>query len=189
MMGLWPAIAPSRREVVAAHVQPIAAAGGAMSTRFLEGLALADGPVGPAMSSVRANTLAASREGVRLAAADALPTLGARPDWTSTGVGTEVAALVIGEHIVLQRVVKALAEVSRAGAHHTIWEVAVAALPALLPGGARPGVADLVTLATTAARAGGHTASMSELDAVAAKPGPGQLVVAARELAAVLKRR
>jgi hypothetical protein len=141
------------------------------------------------MSSVLANTLAASREGIRLAAADALLTLGARPDWTSTGVGTEVAALVIGEHIVLQRVVKALTEVSRAGAHHTTWEVAVAALPALLPGGARPGLADLVTLATTAARAGGHTASMPELDAVAAKPGRGQLVVAARELAAVLKRR
>lgn len=189
MMGLWPAIAPSHREVVAAHVQPIAAAGGAMSIRFLEGLALADGPPGPAMSSVLANTLAHSRESVRLAAADALLTLGARPDWTSTGVGTEVATLVLAEHIVLQRVVKALAEVSRAAAHHTIWEVAVAALPALISGGARPGLADLVILATTAARTGRHTASMPELDAVAAKPGRGQLVVAARELAAILKRR
>jgi Family of unknown function (DUF6493) len=188
LIGLWPAIAPSHREVIAAHVQPIAAADGAMSTRFLEGLALADGPAGPSMSSILANLLAATREPVRFAAVDALLTLGARPDWTSTGVGTEVAALVIGEQIVLQRVVKALAEASRAGAHHTIWEVAAAALPMLLPAGARPGLAELITLATAAARAGGRTASMPELDTVAAKPGRGQLVVAARELAAVLAR-
>lgn len=186
-VALWPMIAPSHREAMAAHIQPFVASivdCGNPGTGFLAGLAAADGPTGPAMSLTMAYALANHRHTVRLAAGDALTALATRPDWDSTGVGAEVAALAAADRIVLQRIVQPLAEALKAGARDAVWQVTSAALPVLLPAGPRPGLADLVDLAANAAPRGGHSADLPGLAALAAEPGRNRLTEAARRLAA-----
>jgi hypothetical protein len=189
-LGLWPAIAPSHRELIAAHVQQYIAVAEesaiAPATGCLDGLALSDGPPGPAMSSTLAHALGSRRDNLNTAAADALLTLGTRPGWTSTGVGTELAILATSGRIVLRRAVTALNSVSRAGAHHTIAEIANAALPTLLAATARPGTTELISLAASAARAGQPIANTPELTALATRHGNGQLIQAGQDLASLL---
>ncbi|MGS2619790.1 DUF6493 family protein [Micromonospora sp. LZ34] len=185
-LALWPMIAPSHREVMAAHLQPFVAAAverGNIGTGFLTGLATADGPPGPAMWSTMAYALANHRQPVRLAAGDALIALAARPDWDSAGIGAEIGALAAAGRIVLQRVVQPLTEVLRAGAREAVWQVTSAALPMLLPAGARPGLADLVTLAADAAP-GDRPVDLPDLAALAADPRRNRLTGAARRFAA-----
>ncbi|WP_344407151.1 hypothetical protein, partial [Dactylosporangium fulvum] len=134
-LELWPMVTPSHREVAAAHVQAYVAAGvdnGTLGAGVLEGLAAADGPPGPAMALTMAYALANHRETARLAAGDALITLAARPDWDSTGIGTELAELAVADRIVLQRTLRPLTDALKAGAHDAVWQVTSAALPALL---------------------------------------------------------
>ncbi|MBY8875500.1 DUF6493 family protein [Micromonospora sp. PLK6-60] len=188
-LDLWPMIAPSHREAIAAHLQPHVAARvdqGNAGMGFLTGLAAADGPAGPAMSLTMAYALANHRQTVRLAAADALITLAARPDWDSTGVGAEVGTLAATNRIVLQRVVQPLAEALKAGARDAVWQVTSAALRILLPAGPRGGLPDLVDLAASAVPDGGHPADLPGLTALAAKPGRSRLAVTARRLAALM---
>lgn len=185
-LALWPMIAPSHREVMAAHLQPFVAAAveqGNLATGFLTGLATADGPPGPAMWSTMAYALANHRQPVRLAAGDALIALAARPDWNSAGIGAEIGALAAAGRIVLQRVVQPLTEVLRAGAREAVWQVTSAALPMLLPAGARPGLADLVTLAANAAPSD-RPVDLPGLAALAADPRRNRLTEAARRFAA-----
>ncbi|SCF24407.1 hypothetical protein GA0074695_4709 [Micromonospora viridifaciens] len=190
-LALWPMVTPSHREVAAAHIQPYVAATvdrGNPGTGFLAGLAAADGPVGPAMSLTLAYALASHRENVRLAAGDALVTLAQRPDWDS-GVGAEIGTLACANQIVLQRIVRPLTEAIKAGAHDAVWQVTSAALPALLAAGQRPGLADVVTLAGNAARAGRHTTDLPGLAALAARPGRSRLAEAARRLVTIMSGR
>ncbi|MEU4641057.1 DUF6493 family protein [Micromonospora sp. NPDC023814] len=185
-LALWPMIAPSHREVMAAHLQPFVAAAverGNIGTGFLSGLAAADGPAGPAMWSTLAYALANHRQPVRLAAGDALITLAARLDWDSAGIGAEIGALAAAGRIVLQRVVEPLTEVLRAGAREAVWQVASAALPMLLSSGIRPGLADLVTLAADAAP-GDRPVDLPGMAALAADPRRNRLTKAARRFAA-----
>ncbi|MEV4544713.1 DUF6493 family protein [Micromonospora echinaurantiaca] len=185
-LPLWPMIAPSHREVMAAHLQPFVAAAveqGTIPTGILSGLATADGPPGPAMWSTMAYALANHRQPVRLAAGDALITLAARPDWDSAGIGAEIGALAAAGRIVLQRVVPPLTEVLRAGAREAVWQVTSAALPMLLPAGARPALADLVTLAADAAPCD-RPVDLPGLAALAADPRRNRLTEAARRFTA-----
>ncbi|SCF10999.1 hypothetical protein GA0074696_2787 [Micromonospora purpureochromogenes] len=186
-VALWPMVAPSHREAMAAHIQPFVASivdQGNPGTGFLAGLAAADGPAGPAMSLTMAYALANHRQTARLAAGDALIELATRPGWDSTGVGAEVGALAAADRIVLQRIVQPLAEALKAGARDAVWQVTSAALPVLLPAGPRPGLADLVDLAANAAPRDGHSADLPGLAALAARPGRNRLTEAARRLAA-----
>ncbi|MFF5232941.1 hypothetical protein [Dactylosporangium sp. NPDC000521] len=185
-LALWPMVTPSHREVAAAHIQPfLVTPHGSPGTTFLEGLAAADGPPGPAMSLVLAYLSGSSRQEMRLAAADALVTLAARPGWDSTAVGAEIAALSGDERIVLQRTVQPLTEALKAGAHTAVWQAISAALPGLLTATARPGLADLLTLAADACPAGGRL-DLPELHALAARPGRSRLAESARRLAGLV---
>jgi hypothetical protein len=200
-LSLWPMITPAHREVAAAHLQPFVAAtveSGNPGTGLFAGLAAADGPPGPAMAATLAYGFASHRQTVRLAAADALITLAARPGWTATAVGEELGTLAATERIVLQRTVQPLTEALRAGAHTAVWQLTWAALPALLAAGPRPGLADLITLTAEAlrvhARSGppdvaglppGRDAGAA-LAALAGRPGKSRLPEAARRLTGVL---
>ncbi|MEU0557213.1 hypothetical protein [Dactylosporangium sp. NPDC006015] len=188
-MALWPMVTPSHREVAAAHIQPyLVTPHGSPGTTFLEGLAAADGPSGPAMSLVLAYVFGSSRQEMRLAAADALITLAARPGWDSTTTGAEIGALSSDERIVLQRTVQPLTEAFKAGAHTAVWQATSAALPALLAAAPRPGLADLLTLAADARPAGARL-DLPELHALAARPGRSRLAESARRLAALVGGR
>ncbi|MEV4510226.1 hypothetical protein AB0K00_14825 [Dactylosporangium sp. NPDC049525] len=187
-LGLWPMVAPSHREATAAHIQPfVVAPTGRPGTTFLDGLATADGPTGPAMSLILAYTLAADRQRMRLAATDALIALAARPGWDSTGVGAEIGALAGTDRIVLRRTVQPLADALNAGAHDAVWQVTTAALPGLLAVNPRSGLADIIDLATAAA--GGRPLDLPALAALATRPGRALLVEAARRLMAATDRR
>lgn len=186
-LALWPMVAPSHREVTAAHIQPhLLVAYGSPGTAFLEGLAAADGPPGPAMSLILAYTLASRRQDVRLASADALVTLAARPDWDSTLVGAELGVAAGADRIVLQRTVQPLTEAFKAGARDAVWQAITAALPALLAAKPRPGLADLIALAADAG--GGRSLDLPDLRALAARPGRSHLVESARRLAPATDR-
>jgi hypothetical protein len=186
-LALWPMVAPSHREATAAHIQPfIVAPEGSPGTAFLDGLAVADGPAGPAMALVLAYTLTADRDDLRLAAADALIALAARPGWDGTAVGEELGALAGTDRIVLQRALQPLAEARRAGAHDAVWQVTTAALPALLAASPRPGLADVIGLA--ADLAGGRSLDLPALRALAGRPGRTRAAVEARRLAAATDR-
>ncbi|MEV4140180.1 hypothetical protein AB0J72_49475 [Dactylosporangium sp. NPDC049742] len=185
-LALWPMVTPSHREVAAAHIQPyLVTPHGSPGTTFLEGLTAADGPPGPAMSLVLAYLFGSSRQEMRLAAADALITLAARPGWDSTVTGEQIGALSSDERIVLQRTVQPLTEAFKAGAHTAVWQATSAALPALLAAAARPGLADLLTLAADACPAGTRL-DLPELPALAARPGRSRLAESARRLAALV---
>jgi hypothetical protein len=188
-LALWPMVTPSHRELAAAHLQPYVA--GAVDrqdpgTGFLDGLAAAGGPAGPATAVTMVYALANRRENVRLAAGDALTALAARPGWDSTGVGAELGILAGSDRVVLQRTLQPLTETFKAGAHETVWQITSAALPDLLAAKPRPGLPELLRLAADAARAGRHTAAPAGLAALAGKPGRGQLTTAARKLAEAL---
>lgn len=90
---------------------------------------------------------------------------------------------------MLQRTVGPLTEAVKAGARDLVWRVTSAALLALLAAGQRPGLADVITLAGNAARAGRHTADLPGLAALSAGPGRSQLAEAARRLATVMSGR
>lgn len=188
-LALWPMVAPSHRELVAAHLQPfVVDPMGSPGAAFLDGLAAADGPPGPATALVLAYTFGSHRENLRLAAADAFVTLAARPGWDGADVGAEIGALAGADRIVPQRTVQPLTEALKAGAHDAVWQVTSAALPALLAANPRPGVADLIALAADAAVAGGHApdpAMLPALRALAGRPGRSRLVESARRLAAL----
>ncbi|GAA4258516.1 DUF6493 family protein [Dactylosporangium darangshiense] len=146
---LWPMITPSHREIAAAHLTPQVADrtdSGNLGTAVLAGLTAAGGPHGPATALVLAYTLANHRTDVRLAAADALLALAARPGFDGTATGEQIAALVTSGRTVLRRVVAPLTEAMRGGAHRAVAEVTAAALPALQAGPKRQGLPDLVRL-------------------------------------------
>ncbi|HTJ38887.1 MAG TPA: hypothetical protein VL738_37125, partial [Dactylosporangium sp.] len=150
--ALWPMVLPSHREVAAAYLSPQMAIRdtGNLGTTTLAGLAAADGPHGPAMGLVLAYTLGNHRNEVRIAAADALLTLAARPGFDGAAVGVHVAALAVDGRLKLNRIVAPLTEAMRGGAHRAVAEVTAACLPALQAGRARPGLKDLVRLDETA---------------------------------------
>lgn len=192
-MALWTAVLPSHRELVAAHVQPRLAPVGDSDvnghTEVLPALARLSGPFGPAMALALAYPLGARRERDRLPVVDALALLAARGELDGDLVGRELAALVSADLIVLRRVVGALAELSRAGAHRAVWFIAAALIPVLLSRPeVRPGTPDLLALATTAADATGIRATNPVLEAVAARDGGSRLVTEARRLTRTLSR-
>jgi hypothetical protein len=189
-LALWPMVTPSHREIAAAHLQPYVASAVDRQdpgTGFLDGLAAADGPAGPATALTMVYALANRRESVRLAAGDALITFAARPGWDSTGIGVELGILAGSDRIVLQRTLQPLTEALKAGAHDAVWQIASAALPDLLAAKPRPGLPELLTLTADAARAGRHTAEPPGLAALTGKPGRSQLATAARKLAEALR--
>ncbi|GLH96363.1 DUF6493 family protein [Phytohabitans aurantiacus] len=190
-LALWPMVTPSHRELAAAHLQPYVAAALESpdpGTAFLDGLAAADGPAGPATAVTLAYAMANRRESVRLAAGDALTTLASRPGWDSTGVGVELGILAASDRVVLRRTLQPLTEALKAGAHDAVWQITSAALPDLLAAKARPGLPELLRLAADAARAGHHTVSPAGLAALASRTDRTQLTTAARKLAEALRR-
>ncbi|MEV6932038.1 hypothetical protein AB0M46_47165, partial [Dactylosporangium sp. NPDC051485] len=103
---------------------------------------------------------------------------------TGTAAGEQAGALAAAGLLTLQRVVAPLTEALRGGAHEAVWQFAVAALPPLLALPPRPGLADLVDLAATAARTGG-AARPAVAGLARAATGRGRLATAARKLAAL----
>ncbi|GIE36525.1 hypothetical protein Ait01nite_095700 [Actinoplanes italicus] len=103
----------------------------------------------------------------------------------AAGVGVELGDLCSDGTVKLGRVVPALTDALQAGAAAAVWELLRAALPPLLPTGAR-GLPDLLELATRAATSTGARDEVPGLTQIAARGGGSRSVREAKRLQAVL---
>ncbi|WP_186315578.1 hypothetical protein [Catellatospora sichuanensis] len=188
---LWAAALPSHREVVAASALPILAANADLDTEggglLLAHLAECGGPVGPAVALALAYGLAARSATDRIAAVDGLLGLAATGDLDTAAVGRELGELAAAGVLKVNRFASALDEAASAGAVGEVWRLAMAALPPLTAlDKARPGTADLMSLAVRCGRSSGATRLPPEVAALAARGGSSRLVGQARELQALI---
>ncbi|MEU7880169.1 DUF7824 domain-containing protein [Microbispora bryophytorum] len=184
----WPAVMPSHREVVAAHLLEtltldIDSSGG--GGEVLAALVHGDGPVGAVTASALAIGMGNKNPAQRGAAVDALVTLTARGQLPTTDLGQAIARLVDAGLVKLNRIAAALDEATAAGAHTAVWRTLLTALPPLLPRtGDKPraGLGELLAVAVKAATLSGERAGVPGLAEVAARGGSSRLVQEARRL-------
>jgi hypothetical protein len=184
----WPAVMPSHREVVAAHLLETLTldidsprGGGEVLAALVHG----DGPVGAATASALAIGMGNKHPAQRGAVVDALVTLTARGQLPAADLGQAVARLVDAGLVKLNRIAAALDEATTAGAHAAVWRVLLTALPPLLPRtGDKPraGLGELLAVAVKAATLSGERAGIPGLAEVAARGGSSRLVQEARRL-------
>ncbi|MBN6052438.1 hypothetical protein JYK22_10890, partial [Nonomuraea sp. RK-328] len=194
MIRRWPAVMPSHREVVAAHLvghEPLEIR--AMPSSVLELLADASGPAGRAVALLLAyrifprawigdSTEPALRALRRFAASGELP---------SEELGGWLAERVVRGEVSTRDLVARLEAEALNGMHHDVWRMLTVALPPLLPApGARATKADteLVALAGRTARWSGARGRHPELAAFAARKGTARVLHLARALDAHLTR-
>jgi Family of unknown function (DUF6493) len=188
----WPALLPSHRDVIAAHLQarlpnpPFATRG---DGPVLPLLAEADGPVGPGLTLALANGLGARDPSDRAAAVDALLILAGRRQLDGPALGGELGALAALNLLQLGRITPALRDLARAGAPAEVLAILAAAIPSMLPPAtARPprGLPDLIALAAEVAGAGGGGRPIPQLAAITARGGSSRLVAESRRLERLL---
>ncbi|NUW41331.1 DUF7824 domain-containing protein [Nonomuraea rhodomycinica] len=194
MIERWPAVMPSHREVVAAHLvghEPLEIRW--MPSSVLELLADASGPAGRAMALLLAYRIfprpwigdctgPALRALRRIAASGELP---------AEELGGWLAERALRGEVRTRDLAAVLEAEALNGAHHDVWRVLSTALPPLLPEpGARPTKADteLVALAGRTARWSGARGRHPELAAFAARKGTARALRLARDLDAHLTR-
>ncbi|QLY33808.1 DUF6493 family protein [Nocardia huaxiensis] len=181
----WPSLLPSHPEVIAAH---LLAGHGDMSAA-LPGLALAAGPYGAATATVLAHGLTSSTLEQRAVSVDALLTFIARDRLPAVALGTAIRLLAQHDSdFKLGRLATSLSDATRAGAAAALWPVFAVALPALIPA-ARPGLPDLIALATQSAAAAGAWQPIPEITELAGRPGSSRIVREAKRLHAQLEAR
>ncbi|MFC7480484.1 DUF6493 family protein [Luedemannella flava] len=188
---LWPAVLPSHREVVAAHLLPDLAIGAELGNddpaRALPVVAECAGPCGPATALALAYALGSARESTRITGVDAALTLAATGDLDGTAIGDALAAQLAAETTKVVRVVTALTELFNAGQSAAAWAIAARILAAVLPSPkAPPGTPDLLALASRAVAGRTDVAPLPELGPVAARTGSSRLVTEARRLQRLL---
>jgi hypothetical protein len=184
----WPAVLPSHRDVIAAHLVPQLARGTENdrgSGVVLPLLAEADGPVGPGLTLSLAYGLGAAEQTDRSAAVDALLVLAGRGQLDGPALGTEIGALVTHGALKLTRIVPGLRDVARSGAYADVWATVAAALPGVLPKErATPatGLADFIALGVETAEQVHARGPIPGIAACAGRGGSSRLVAEARRL-------
>jgi len=183
----WPAVAPSRPELIAAHVLPVleflpqghTAQGIA---RVLPVLAGSAGSFGPAAHTALAYGLIARDGQDRASAAAAVTLLAARGLLDPAELGRQLSAQLRRGGIARERIISSLREAAHAGAHREVWSALTVLLPAALGAHDTGGTAELLVLATECAKRAGGRGSFPELDAVAARGRTTRVVLEARRL-------
>jgi hypothetical protein len=187
-LGCWPALLPSHRDVIAAHLQPRLTQlpwGARGDGQLLPVLAEADGPVGPGLTLGLANGLGARDPVDRAAAVDALVLLAGRRQLDGSTLGAELAGLVALDLLHVGRVVPALRDVARSGATGEVWAILATAIPGMLPPAmeqAPRGLPDLLALGAEIASAIGGRHAIPELAAITGRGGSSRLVAESRRL-------
>ncbi|GAA2288114.1 hypothetical protein GCM10010149_38270 [Nonomuraea roseoviolacea subsp. roseoviolacea] len=194
MMERWPAVMPSHREVVAAHLvghEPLGIRW--MPSSVLERLAEASGPAGRATALLLAHRIFARSwiEDCTGPALRALRRLAASGELPAEELGGWLAERVLRGEVRTSDLAALLEAEALNGAHHDVWRVLATALPPLLPApGARATKADteLVALAGRTARWSGARGRHPELAAFAARKGTARAFRLARDLDSYLTR-
>ncbi|WP_106399783.1 DUF6493 family protein [Actinocorallia populi] len=151
----WPAILPSHRELVAAHLLHQTATRPYDSydpAAVLPALADATGPTGSATAAVLLHGLGSERAADRAGAVDALLSFAAQGALPAVELGRLLPSLLEAGSFPLTRLLPPLTEAVRAGA--PLWPFFAEAVPVLLPlpgASARSGLASFLALATTTA--------------------------------------
>jgi hypothetical protein len=190
-LGCWPALLPSHRDVIAAHLQPRLAqlpAAASGDGPVLVSLAEADGPVGPGLTLALAYGLGARDPTDRAAAVDALLLLAGRRQLDGPALGVELAALVALDLLPLRRLAPGLRDIARSGAPAEVWAILAAAIPGMLPPAVeRPprGLPDLLAVGAEVVGAGGGQA-IPALTAISGRGGSSRLVAESRRLQRLL---
>ncbi|GAB3120029.1 DUF6493 family protein [Streptomyces calidiresistens] len=188
----WASMLPHRPDAVAAHIVPVLANSARWNDRPDTGqlivLAEAPGPAGPALHLAIAYGLGVRHADDRLATVDALLVLAGRGTLDTARLGADLAELIGGGAVKVNRVADALAVLVAVGAPATAWAVFSTLLPALLaPGGAPPrGIADLLAAAADAVEACGARGEHGWLDPLADRKGGSRAVTEAGRLRRVL---
>ncbi|RFS82749.1 hypothetical protein D0T12_25265 [Actinomadura spongiicola] len=180
----WPSVAPSHREIVAAHLVPQLATDEAVDYGCGQGgvlldLAEADGPTGAATGTILACSLTSRDPRDRADVVEALLAFSGRGHLPAAETGEALGRLAAHGRVVLSRAVKALTSAVDAGAHADVWTTVAAALPHVLPepGGRAPaGVPDLLALGIRVAETTGARGAIPRVADVAARGGTSRLV-------------
>jgi hypothetical protein len=188
---VWAFALPSHREVAAAHAAPILY-GGIEPPRFhgpidqfVACLPDMQGPAGPGVNIAIICALTAHDPARRAAAVDALTGFAPTGDLDGAALGRQ-----LGEDraVIVSRVAAALQSAAEAGAGLLVWQVASAALPALLSSRTRD-THKLLTVAANAAAKCGISGHIDGLAETAAGPTANRLRAEARRLQDVLAGR
>ncbi|MGW6980961.1 DUF7824 domain-containing protein [Streptomyces sp. NPDC054932] len=150
---------------------------------FLEGLAAAEGPAGPAVHLAVAYGLASLPEPDREAAVRALVLLNARGRLDGELLGRELTELVGLGTLKVPLLTESLraAAVTPQGAE-AVWAVLATALPGLLACIRPQAHGALLAVAADSARLSGARGELPEVTALAQRPGSSQLLKQARRL-------
>jgi hypothetical protein len=187
-LGHWPAVLPSHRDIVAAHLVPYLADWenyGWNEGALMLALAEADGPAGAATGTLLAHTLANENQDERARAVEALLVLAARGALPAAETGTALGRLAALGRIPLPRTLKALTAAADAGAHAGVWAILATALPHALPAAgrrARAGLPAMITLAARLAETTRAEGAIPEIAEVAARGGSSRLVTESARL-------
>ncbi|WP_264203615.1 DUF7824 domain-containing protein [Streptomyces bambusae] len=154
---------------------------------FLEALAAAEGPAGPAVHLALAYALAAVPDGERAAAGRALVLLASRDRLDARLLGGDLAELVALGTLKVPLLTESLrtAAALPCGAA-AVWAVLAAALPGLLACVRPQAQGALLAVAADSARLAGARGALPEVAALAGRPGSSRLVTQARRLNSVL---
>ncbi|MFD7256827.1 hypothetical protein [Streptomyces sp. NPDC059874] len=157
--------------------------GGRGAPAFLEALAAADGPAGPAVHLAVAYGLASAPEEDREAAVRALLLLAARGRLDGELLGRELAELVGLGTLKVALVTESLRAAATApqGAA-PVWAVLAAGLPGLLAATRPHAHGALLAVAADSARLSGARGELPEVTALAQRPGSSRLLKEARRL-------
>jgi Family of unknown function (DUF6493) len=184
-LACWPAVLPSHRDVIAAHLLPHLTRESREGGQALALLADSDGPTGPGLTLALAYGLGAGDQSDRAAAVDAVIALAGRRQLDGDALGREIGELAALGLVTLQRIAPALRDIACSGAGAEVWAIIAAALPRLLPAaGQRPPqrLADLLALGSEVAGTIDARQPIPELAAVAARRGSSRLIGESRRL-------
>ncbi|MEV4378781.1 DUF6493 family protein [Streptosporangium sp. NPDC049644] len=186
LIGWWPGVMPSHREVIAAHMVPLRYrsdwTGGLVDGPRLTDLACARGPVGQATALLLVERLAPSMSVYRRRAVQYLLATG---DLPAARMGTEFGERIRRSWLSISRLQAIMEDAVCVGTHREAWAMIAAALPGLLAvSGGRPPkeLVDFLAFARRVARRAKATGEIPEVTAVARRKGSTQVIRECRAL-------
>ncbi|GGN52287.1 hypothetical protein GCM10011579_009130 [Streptomyces albiflavescens] len=196
----WSAVAPGRRELVAARVlddlSSVAVDDSRRGAAILPLLAEADGEAGEALHLCLAYGLGARHTEDRLSAVDALLVLAARGQLDAGRLGGDLGQLVRRGAVKPLRLAESIRTAAATGAYATVWSVLRETLPILLAdlstdatiGTPARGLGDLLAVAADCAERTGARGDVAHLAQAAGRRGSSKLVTQARRLRTALSQ-
>ncbi|MEU8364772.1 hypothetical protein AB0C27_53050 [Nonomuraea sp. NPDC048882] len=169
-IGVWPAMVPSHREIVAVNLLPYLLRGhwGTWAAPAeIADLELAQGPLGEATAVILAYLLVSG-------VPDMIPLIlrmAAKSELPAEAIGRQLALVLRRTWLQTRPAIAVLTELADAGGHHEVWRILRVLLPELLPREGQRASVTHTELVAFAADVAGWTGARGEIPAVAAFTG------------------